>query len=313
MKKEYIVFVEELRQALVMATGYEERRIYFKREEDYPQTKGDRLFVELVVGMNSREVCGLFVKELYSCYLNGTSINEMVIKILEELGRIQEAGVLDKAEELDNYEKIKDDLFIRLLNLEQNGEELKNCIYREIGDIALVLYMRMGSHDGVISSFKVHQDMVEKWNQSGEEVFEKALVNTYLLTPPRIYQFEKLIFEKDYCGDDFMDTNIDFYLNNGRIGDCLSTTERTNGAVAIFLPGVAERLGELIGNGYYIVFTNIHEVMIHNENSVDPKSLKMILKDTIDEATPVEDFLSFNVYHYDTEHREISMITMDDK
>ena len=40
-------------------------------------------------------------------------------------------------EDLDNYEKIKGRLFIRLLNADKNRDMLKDTVYHQVGDIAL--------------------------------------------------------------------------------------------------------------------------------------------------------------------------------
>ena len=95
-----------------------------------------------------------------------------------------------------------------------------------------------------------------------------------------------------------MNLLCDYKLKKDVLGNCLSTTIRTNGAVAIFLPGVAERIGQLMGGGFYMVFTSIHEVMIHNANLTYPEDLENILRDTLREATPEEDFLTDKVYRY---------------
>lgn len=105
-----------------------------------------------------------------------------------------------------------------------------------------------------------------------------------------------------------MEEPLGLSLNGDHFGNCLSTAERTNGAVAVFLPGVAKRLGELLGSGFYIVFTSIHEAMIHSENSADLEGLKTVLKDTVEAATPKEDVLTLNIYYYDRESGEISMV-----
>ena len=306
MEKEYEAFAEELRQDLLRATGYEESRIYFKKKEDYPQTSGDRIFVECGIGEKSREVCGLYVRELYENYLDGETMPEIVRRTMAELDRMKRSGILEKAHDLDDYEKIKGDLFIRLLNFDRNQQELRNAIYRRIGDIALVLYMRMGNFDGIMSSFKIHYDMVERWNMDSEEVFGKALLNTYFMTPPRIFRWERMVFEPDYNGENFMNLLSDFILRKDSGGNCLSTTERTNGAVAVFLPGVAERLGKLLGSGFYMAFTSIHEVMIHRDSAVEVEELRKVLKETVEEATPEEDFLSYYIYHYNRENGEFT-------
>ncbi len=298
MKKDYEAFVEELRQELITATGYDKSRIYFKREEEYPQTPGDRIFVECSVGEYSREVCGLFAWDLYQCYLDGILINDIVQRTVKDLKRMERSGILQTAQYLDDYEKIKPNLFVRLLNLDKNRGELKNSVFFSIGDIAMALYVRMGKFDDVVSSFKVKKDMVERWDRRQEEVFADALQNTSCITPPRIFQWEKLVFEPDYRGDDFMDTLTDFPLKKDAAGNCLSTEERTNGAVAVFLPGVAKRLSDLMGSGFYMVFTSIHEVMIHNDKEAEVERLRSVLIDTLREATPEDEVLTLNIYHY---------------
>lgn len=88
-------------------------------------------------------------------------------------------------------------------------------------------------------------------------------------------------------------------VSKDAMGNCLSTTIKTNGAVAIFLPGVAKRLADLLDSDFYMVFTSIHEVMVHNAEKVDPEDLKCVLADTIKEATPEADYLTSRIYKYD--------------
>ena len=106
--------------------------------------------------------------------------------------------------------------------------------------------------------------------------------------------------------ENFMNLLFDMSLKKDAIGNCLSTSVRTNGAVAVFLPGVAQRLGKLIGGSFYMVFTSIHEVMIHSEDSADPRKLKEVLAETVEETTPEEDFLTYYVYHYNAETGQFS-------
>lgn len=44
--------------------------------------------------------------------------------------------------------------------------------------------------------------------------------------------------------ENFMNLLFDMSLKKDAIGNCLSTSVRTNGAVAVFLPGVAATIGE---------------------------------------------------------------------
>ena len=212
--------------------------------------------------------------------------------------KLKTAGFFEKTKNLNNYEKVKNDLFIRALNVERHERELSKAVYRVVGDIALVLYMQVGNLDGRISSMKIRTDNIKEWGKDEKTVFDAALLNTYFISPPRIFYWEKLVYNPDYDGECFMDLNHEFYLTRDSIGSCLSTARRTNGAVAIFLPGVAKRLADLMDADFYMVFTSIHEVMIHNADHSYPEDLENVLRETLREATPEEDFLTDKIYRY---------------
>ena len=306
MKKEYEDFVEALRQKLVQETGYKEEMICYKKEEEYPPTKGDRLLLKTSQKEGIYEVCALYVRELYEEYQKGWSMDAIVEEVRHRLDAISRSECFRKTRELEMYDKIKGDLFIRLLNIERNKEDLADSVYRSVGDIALVLYARMGELDGCNTSIKIKQHILAKWEKDARLVFENALLNTYFLSPPRIYCWEKLLCNPDYEGENFMNLFSDFEIKKDSLGNCLSTTMRTYGAVAVFLPGVADRIGDLMGGGFYMVFTSIHEVMIHNDRSSDPEDLKKVLKETVESTTPKEDFLTYYIYHYDPKTGEFS-------
>lgn len=151
------------------------------------------------------------------------------------------------------------------------------------------------------------KSFVEKWGKDADTVFEAALINTYFISPPRIYHWEKMLFDKTYEGDNFMDILGTYHPNKGIAGNCLSTEKRTNGAAAIFLPGVARRLSELLGSDLYLVFTSVHEVMVHNADVVYPEDLKEVLSDTLEKATPEEDYLTSSIYRYSRRSGEFSV------
>ena len=298
MEKSYENFVEVLRQSLLEETSYEEEMICYKKAEEYPPTSGDRLLLKNRQKEGVYEVCALYVRDLYDEFQNGWSMENIIEEILKRLDTISRSECFEKSKNLENYEKVKEDLFIRLLNVVKHRDELQNAIFRTVGDIALVLYARMGELDGCSTSIKIKQHMLQKWEKDEQTVFNDALLNTYFISPPRIYCWEKLIYNMSYEGENFMNLLFDLPLKKDTFGNCLSTSTRTNGAVAVFLPGVAQRLGYLLGGGFYMVFTSVHEVMIHSEENTDPRKLKEVLAETIEETTPEEDFLTYSVDHY---------------
>ncbi len=71
-----------------------------------------------------------------------------------------------------------------------------------------------------------------------------------------------------------------------------------------FIPEVAKRIYQLMGNGYYLVFTSVHELMVHNDKTVDSEDLSIVLRlrQTMEEAIPWGDRLTTHVYYYDEEN-----------
>ncbi len=168
-------------------------------------------------------------------------------------------------------------------------------------------YLRLGRQDGCISSMKIRKDILKEWKLTEEEVWKNAVENTSLMTPPRIYRWEELLVTPLYSGDDFMNDEKLYFLDRENFaGLCLSTALRTNGAVAVFLPGVAQRLADLLNDSFYIVFTSIHEAMIHAAKNVYPEDLIKVMHDSIKEATSEQDFLTDKLYFYNRNEEKIA-------
>jgi hypothetical protein len=70
-------------------------------------------------------------------------------------------------------------------------------------------------------------------------------------------------------------------------------------------------MSDLMGQqDLYLVFTSIHEVMVHYAPVVEPKNLEFVLKDTIENATPEGDMLTRHIYYYSRENDEIRMLPL---
>ena len=65
----------------------------------------------------------------------------------------------------------------------------------------------------------------------------------------------------------------------------------------------------MLKSDFYMVFTSIHEVMIHSTKSrVDPSDLKNVLKSTIAEATQAQDYLTEKIYKYNRKTHKFECI-----
>ena len=166
MNKDYEKFIGELRLVLLKETGYTEDKIYFREKGEEMAANGDRLFVVCAEADGMSEICGVHVRELFEDHERGKSLEELGMRVLTELRKVDHAQFFEKTKNLTDYGMIKNDLFIRLLNLNRNKNELKHAVYRCIGDIAVVLYMKIAESAGGITSMKIRKEYLEEWEIS---------------------------------------------------------------------------------------------------------------------------------------------------
>ena len=305
MDKNYELFIGQLTNAIYETTDIPLENIRFVKKDG-----GDLLNIIFAEHDDAYEVCSVHVEELYVAYQNGIRLNTIVDYICSDVLHAKSIYVYDKTKELMDYDTAKSRLLVRLINYDRNADILRDVVHKTLGDIVFTVYAIVDENEFGIVSTKVLKSMVKKWDKNEDDIFDEAIANTYRMTPPRIYKWEEMIFNREYTGDSFMESCDEDVISKDAMGNCLSTTIKTNGAVAVFLPGVAEHLAELLNSDFYIVFTSIHEVMIHSVKSgVDPKDLKLVLRDTLREVTPSSDYLTEKIYKYNRRTHKFECVT----
>lgn len=303
MDKNYELFIEQLTNGIHNITDIPLENIKFTNKE------GDRLNITFAEHDDAYEVCSVRVDEVYKAYHEGAKLNAIVNYISNDMLHAKNYNIYDKTKTLIDYDTAKSRLFVRLLNCDRNSDILKNVVHKTLGDIALTVCAIVDNRENLIST-KILKSMVEKWRKTETDIFNEALENTYRATPPRIYKWEGVLCDESYAGESFMNDEDVCDLDKSFSGNILSTTRKTNGAVAVFLPGVAEKISELLDSDFYMVFTSIHEVMIHSTGSgVDLKDLKLVLQDTLREVTPSSDYLTEKIYKYNRRTHKFECVT----
>lgn len=193
-----------------------------------------------------------------------------------------------------DYGAVKEGLIIRPLNYQRNREKLSECVYRQTGDVALALYQLLGERNHTIHTSRIEKKDLHRWDMDGqeEEILDVALRNTARIYPPcvysRIYGDAVNFLTHHLEKDDIM------FLNQVIL---LSTFETTNGAAALFYPGVREKMLEIIGGPFYAVFMNINDVAVLER---DNPMLQYWLR-TAGKSSVLGDYLSDKCYLCDRE------------
>lgn len=228
----------------------------------------------------------------------------------ENIKLIKDSNINEVTQKIVDYSFAQERLIIRPINYSDNRFELRNAVYKKYGDIALVLYAVLYDNQEMgLGTFKIPKIIFDGWDKDLDEIWNTALTNTNVMAPPRIYMNVHECVAPPYTRGAFMAINSTIDHIEKHQVPTLTTTKKTNGAIALFYPGVKEKLAELFGESYYVAFTSINDVRIHHKDTVSPLSVLRRLKD-VNSAFPKEEILSRKVYYYDKDKKTFEMMEL---
>ncbi len=190
-----------------------------------------------------------------------------------------------------DYEKMRDTLILRPLNYSHYAPLLDEHIYRRYGDIALVLYMLVGDAGDSLTTSKIKREELDKWGVSTEQAIDDALANTARLFPACVCNI-RLRRGVDLLKGNYAKKDVSF-LNRIIL---ISTFRTTNGAVALFYPGVLDKMMKVMGGPFEAVFMNINDVLIFAPGDAVAVEMAELAR----ERGPYEELLSGSRYLCDS-------------
>ena len=300
------------------STDAKELSIIRETNIKYQKTESDVLIGDYIILFQYKDkreqMCRFNCMQLYQEYEKGSwaAVWEPILSSIDSSRKFMELGIIDLIEK-NEYDLLKDKLFIRPLNFKDHRYELKNHIYKCIGDMVLVLYiLASDENDGKrhdVLSVKVPRSSMQAWGIDEEEVWENAMSNTYIMAPPRIYLNPMDIVNPPYHRGAFMALNSDITSLAPNAVPTVTTTAQINGAIAMFYPGVMKRIAELFGDDYYIAFTGTSEARLHKKGTIQPRNILMRIKQMNKTFDPSET-LSNKVYLYEAAKKELKQLEL---
>ena len=211
-----------------------------------------------------------------------------------------------------NRENAEKNLYCTLMNANQNKEYLKNVPFEKFFDLAIVPRYRLDIDAG--GSILVTENMCSMdFKMTKEEMLEVAIRNTrekdYQCTKVTNMMEDMLsksnipIDERELAEELIYarDTNTELYV--------VSNTDTCDGAIAMACPDVMQSVAEKLGDDFYIMPSSRHEVMVIRDDGIfEPDDLKELVEECNRFTISKTDFLSDNVYRYDTKTNKITMV-----
>ncbi len=241
----------------------------------------------------------IYLEEYYEQFQEGKELDQIVEQILElyKETRFHESW---EGKCVHSFENVKPSVVYKVINRDENKELLQHVPHRNVLDLAVVCYVLLDLSKHRTAVMMVRDEHLAVWNVTEDEVFCEAEKNVVRLLPAKFSTMKDVVAhmleipaETDN-GEDFM------YV--------LSNEQKNFGAACIFYEGVAEMIGEKLGENYYVIPSSVHEVIIIPESRAPKKcEIEEMIAEINDTQLDTEEILSYKVYYYSGEEKRLIM------
>lgn len=255
----------------------------------------------------------VYMEPFYEAVRHGEPLNEIMGALAHTVEKSMEVKKLPGFSHPYEYETVKDYLTVQLVNTKANQRQLSDMPHREIEDLSLTLALRfpMPEAEGN-GSIKVTQKLVSQWGVSEQALYQQAWENMEKEQNP-VLQSMETVAKDILTGTDSKEN----FLSEGDMPErspmemmyVMSNKDKTYGAAVLSCPGVMEKVSRLFPEGFYILPSSVHEVLIvPKEQGISPKDLGQMVREVNRAEVAREEVLSDRVYEYDKEAQKIRQV-----
>ena len=173
--------------------------------------------------------------------------------------------------------------------------------------LAIIFSRCIHEDDSGLMTAVIHNNHLDVWDISLEELKETALANTPSLFPPVITSMSQMIedlsravAEEESACLPSSDQSAPFFV--------LSNTSGINGAACILYPDVIKNFAEIMEKDIIILPSSIHEVLLlPDEGDISCDEMSRLVTHINQTEVPKEDRLSNQVYLYSRIHQTLTL------
>lgn len=245
----------------------------------------------------------LYIDELYDRYLELQDFEEAVAPILQTLDMIAEEG--QYMGDIIHAKIGKDKIVSQLVNTEQNKELLKDMPHRKWKEFSVVYrcILAIDREGRVLASLPISKSIARQMDLTEVELYAIAMENMREHYPVHIERMDKLICR-------FHDQSVfsEKDLEKARRWYIITNSLGWHGATSILDSERLHRLAMEVGSDLYLMPTSTHEFTAISAEDFDLGRNRNYTRENNLESIKLEDRISNDIYFYDREKREISII-----
>ena len=226
------------------------------------------------------------LRAYYEMHMEGMEIEELAKKAAYAIHAEDIPSEADIKALLDP-EQVRNRLIIRLLNRKTNESILNEMPHLPFLDLAITFHLLVEEKKDGTKSVRVTNKLWEEYiGDSVLQMYRQALLNTERLFPARMVQMEKLLQLSE------LGVNSGLFI--------VSNPHGIYGAAVLLYERLQEKIGQLLGENYYVIPSSVHEVLVIRESDVpDIDMLKSTILEVNRTQVGEEDILSNQLYRFD--------------
>lgn len=297
-----VISLEEFSKAVgeMMACLYEECEIILRR---VPKNNG-RYLMGLFVRENGQALIPcIYLDDYYEEYQRGVSlysIGNAVADIFEKSRNLQ----CVHNEVFSDFQQVKRNICLKLINLEKNREQLEGVPYRTFHDLAVVYSLILHMNKDGVTSVMIDNRLLEIWGVNESTIHLWAKENTLKLLGWSVMPISTVVDPlSDECTEDAdsSDEMEDFFVATNAL--------KSDGAALLLYDNVLQAFSDQIKKDYYIIPSSVDELMFIPDNEIiEPEILRDCLCDSNKKTLPSEKILSEHIYHYSRSSGTLTML-----
>lgn len=136
----------------------------------------------------------IYLNQYYESYQMGMPLRSIIDSIISQYQTARNEEDFAVADFFD-FEEIKNQIIIRLVNYEKNSEQLENCPHIKYLDLAVTFRYIANENPVSIASALITNKEFNIWNVSLETLYQIALTNTTKKFPCKINSLSQLVFD----------------------------------------------------------------------------------------------------------------------
>lgn len=222
----------------------------------------------------------IYLEEFYQKYLKGQQVPDLADSICSIYQEIRVKKTCD-CQNLFDFNHVKEHIVYKLIRRDANEELLKQIPYEPFLDLAVVYYIQIDNTRFGSAAIQIRNEHLRYWRVEKEEIRRLAGKNTPRIYPVQIQQIVRFMY--------------------------VATNEQCSlGAAVMRYPDFREKVRGMIGEGFYILPSSIHEVILVPESfGMEPERMAEMVKEINQTGVAPEEVLSDSVYYFDGEEIRI--------